>query len=145
MASYEGSEEIAIAAPPATCFAVMTAYEDLPRWQGPLVRCTVCSRDEHGRGRDVEYVVDAKFRRVRYRLRHSYDEPGRIDSEYLEGDFRGFSGRWRFEADGRGTLATVAVAIDPGRRLPGALVRAVHGHVLRSAARDLRREAERAG
>ncbi len=144
MPVYEGSHETTLPATPEEAFAVMTDYDSLPEWQGPLRRCTVLSRYEDGRAREVEYEIDVKLRRVTYSLRHIYDPPHEIDSEYLEGDFNCFEGRWRFEQAGNGTSkARFDLRIDPGLPIPGAIQRMLNERVLRSAVEDLRKRLER--
>jgi ribosome-associated toxin RatA of RatAB toxin-antitoxin module len=139
---HRGSEEVRVAAPPQACFDALTDYEHLPDWQGPLKHCEVLDHDDAGRGRDVRYEVDAKLRRVTYTLRHGYDEPGLITSEYLGGDFKAFDGRWTFVEKDGGTLARIEVEIDPGVSLPGPAKRLVQKAVLKTATRDLKRRVE---
>jgi ribosome-associated toxin RatA of RatAB toxin-antitoxin module len=119
MPSYGHSRKLEIDASPQACFDALTDYEHLPEWQGAVHAARVLERDERGRGAIVEYEVDAKVKTVRYRLRQVYDEPHRLGSEYLGGDFRDFSGEWRFEERHSGrTLAMLDLAIDPGRLVP---------------------------
>jgi ribosome-associated toxin RatA of RatAB toxin-antitoxin module len=140
---YEGRHEAVIAARPDDTFATLTDYEHLHEWQGSVRRATVLNRDDRGRGRDVEYEIDAWVRTVRYVLRHTYDAPSRIDSQYLRGDFATFEGFWRFDPQPGGrTRALVDIRIDPGLRLPGRIVRLLQRRVLQSAVEDLRRHLE---
>jgi ribosome-associated toxin RatA of RatAB toxin-antitoxin module len=144
MPVYEGSHETTLPASPQEAFDVMTDYDSLPDWQGPLERCTVVSRYEDGRAREVEYEIDVKLRRVRYSLQHIYDPPTEIDSQYLEGDFKCFEGRWRFDpAGGRTTRARFDLRIDPGLPIPGRIQRMLNERVLRMAVEDLRKRLER--
>jgi ribosome-associated toxin RatA of RatAB toxin-antitoxin module len=96
MAAYGECLSADVAADPQACFDALTDYERLPDWQGAVRDVCVLERDSRGRGSVVEYVVDAGLKTVRYRLRQLYDEPGRLASEYLGGDFRDFGGEWRF-------------------------------------------------
>ena len=146
MPLYEGSHETILAAPPEAAFAVLTDYEHLPDWQGPLQRCEVLSRYDDGLGREVRYEVDVKVRRVKYTLRHDYDRPERIGSAYVEGDFRRFEGDWQLRPHGDGgaqTAARLSLRIDPGLPLPGRIVRMLHERVLRTSVEDLRKRLER--
>ena len=96
MPAYSECRVAEIDAPPQACFDALTDYERLPEWQGAVRAARVLERDDRGRGTVVEYEVDAKVKRVHYRLRQVYDEPHRLGSEYLGGDFRDFAGEWRF-------------------------------------------------
>ena len=103
-------------------------------------------RDEQGRGAVVEYEVDVKLKVVRYRLRQIYEEPHRLASEYLGGDFRDFAGEWRFTPTGGGrTHVELDLRIDPGRFVPGPVRGAISDAVMKRALRDLGREAGKHG
>lgn len=142
MPRYESTREIAISAAPQRCFDTLTDYERLPSWQTGVSRCRVLARDERGRGTEIEYVIDVKLRQVTYRLRQFYEEPQFIGSEYVSGDFRSFDGFWRFAPAATGTQATFHLAIDPGMRLPGAMVSMLGETVMGRALRDLKNEVE---
>jgi ribosome-associated toxin RatA of RatAB toxin-antitoxin module len=122
----------------------LTDFERLPEWQGAVRGVRVLARDERGRGSVVEYEVDARVKTVRYRLRQIYDEPRRLASEYLGGDFRDFCGEWRFEPVGDShTRAELDLRIDPGRLVPGLLRGVIADAVMRRALRDLKTRLER--
>ena len=138
MGVYEATREVEVAASAQACFDALIGYERLPEWQSRVEACRVLARDEQGRGRDVDYEVDARIRTVRYTLRHDYDEPRRIGSTYLEGDFRHFEGGYELTDRGTGCLVTLHLAIDPGLRLPGPMVRIVNEAVMGRALAELR-------
>jgi ribosome-associated toxin RatA of RatAB toxin-antitoxin module len=127
------------AASAQACFDALTDFEALPSWQGAVRDVRVLERDEQGRGSVVEFEVDAKVRRVRYRLRQRYEEPHRIASEYLGGDFRAFEGEWRFIATDTGTRIELDLRIDPGRFVPGPVRKLIADAVMRRALDDLQR------
>jgi ribosome-associated toxin RatA of RatAB toxin-antitoxin module len=144
MPSYGECQSAEIRATPQACFDALTDFERLPEWQGAVRGVRVLARDERGRGSIVEYEVDARVRTVRYRLRQIYDEPRRLASEYLGGDFRDFCGEWRFEPVGDGhTRAELDLRIDPGRLVPGLLRGVIADAVMRRALRDLKTRLER--
>ena len=144
MAGYGDCRSAEVAAPPQRCFDLLTDFERLPEWQGAVRTARVLERDEQGRGAVVEYEVDARVQTVRYRLRQVYDEPVRLGSEYLGGDFRDLSGEWRFIAlDGGRTRVELDLRIDPGRFVPGPVRKAISDAVMRRSLRDLVTEAER--
>jgi ribosome-associated toxin RatA of RatAB toxin-antitoxin module len=134
---YKGTREIDIAAPPEACFAVLTDYDHLPDWLRMVRGCEVLSRDEQGRAAEVEYEIDAVLRRVTYRLRHLYDEPVWVGSEYLGGDFECFEGSWRFDAQESATHVTFNLRIDPGLRVPGRIAKLLNDAVMGQSVRDL--------
>jgi ribosome-associated toxin RatA of RatAB toxin-antitoxin module len=143
MPSYGECQSAEIRATPQACFDALTDFERLPEWQGAVRDVRVLERDERGRGSVVEYEVDARIKTVRYRLRQIYDEPRRLASEYLGGDFRDFCGEWRFVSAGRGrTRAELDLRIDPGRLVPGLLRGIIADAVMRRALSDLRAHLE---
>lgn len=132
-----------IAAPPQACFDALTDYERLPEWQAAVKHVSVLERDDRGRGTVVEYEVDAKVKTVKYRLRQVYDEPARLGSEYLGGDFKNFSGEWRFTPTGDGgTHVELELDIDPGRFVPGPVKSVIREYVMTRALRDLKSHLE---
>jgi ribosome-associated toxin RatA of RatAB toxin-antitoxin module len=143
MPSYGECQSTEIGATPQACFDALIDYERLPEWQGAVRSAEVLERDEAGRGKVVEYEVDVRVRTVRYRLRQIYEEPRRVASEYLGGDFRDFSGEWRFEALGADrTRAELDLRIDPGRFVPRALRTLIADAVMRRALGDLKAHVE---
>jgi len=143
MPSYGECHTAEIDAPPEACFEALTDYERLPDWQGAVRAARVLERDDQGRGSVVEYQVDARVKTVRSKLRQVYDEPRSVGSEYLGGDFRDFSGEWRFEArPGGRTHAELDLRIDPGRFVPGVVRRAIADAVMRRALDDLQKHVE---
>jgi len=141
--SYGECHSTEIAATPQACFDALIDYERLPEWQGAVRGAKVLERDEAGRGAVVEYEVDVRVRIVRYTLRQIYDEPRRVASEYLGGDFRDFGGEWRFEAIGADrTRAELDLRIDPGSFVPRPLRTMIADAVMRRALRDLKTHLE---
>jgi ribosome-associated toxin RatA of RatAB toxin-antitoxin module len=143
---YRERHDVIVAASPQACFDALIDVERLPSWQQTLRAARVIERDERGRPGLVEFEVDARVRRVRYRIRQIYDEPHRISSEYVEGDFRDFTGEWRFTAHGADqTLVALDLGIDPGRFVPGPLRSLIADAVMRRALADLKAHVERDG
>jgi ribosome-associated toxin RatA of RatAB toxin-antitoxin module len=142
---YEATREIIIAASAADCFAVLTDYDQMPRWQSRVRCCRVRARGPDGLPREVDYEIDAKLRTVRYRLRHLYRPPRWIGSEYLGGDFRGFEGDYRL-LDGRaGTSVRFQLRVDPGLRVPAGMARMLGDAVMGRSLEDLRKRMETLG
>ena len=124
MAGYRDCQSTEIAASAEDCYAALIDFEHLPEWQGAVRRADVLERDDEGRGLVVEYVIDAKVKTVRYTLRQVHEPPRHLGCEYLGGDFRDFSGEWRFTPlDGGRTLVELELRIDPGRFVPAPAAR----------------------
>ena len=126
------------------CFAALLEYETFPDWQRAVKAAHVLARDDEGRGRDVEFEIDAKVRKVRYVLRYSYRPPGWIGWEYVEGDVKDVSGEFVLEqVDDGVTLATYRLTLDAGVWLPGPVQRILSDQVMKGAVEDLKRRVER--
>lgn len=132
-----------IGATPQQCFDALVDFEAYPDWQDAVKQCEVLDRDRSGRGRDVAFEIDVRVRRVRYRLRYSYEEPQRIAWDYLGGDVKDVGGGYLLEDAGRGrTCATYSLEIDPGMWVPGPVARMLGEQVMRRHVEDLRRRVE---
>jgi coenzyme Q-binding protein COQ10 len=138
-ALYADCRSAIVKASAQACFDALTDFERLPEWQSAVRRARVLERDANGRATVVEYDVDARFKTVRYRLRQIYDEPHRLASEYLGGDFRDFCGEWRFDQTDDGhTHVELDLRIDPGRLVPSLLRSAIADAVMHRALHDLK-------
>lgn len=142
MPAYEDTRQVALRATPEDCFAVLTDYEHLTQWQSRICECRVLERDEQGRGSVVEYAIDAKLRVVRYRLRHVYDEPTSIGSQYVDGDFKDFGGDYQFTAQNGETTVEFKLRIDPGFKVPGRIARMLGQSVMGKSLQDLKARVE---
>ena len=147
MGKISGERSVEIDAPVERCYEIASDINHAPEWQGSLKDVEVLSKDAEGRAEVVETESDAKVKRVKTRLRFSYDKPSRIEWVQEKGDVKSLRGWWDLEdlGDGR-TRATYALEVDPGRML-GILLRGpVEGQVtnflLGGAAEGLKQEAE---
>ena len=138
----EAEHSAAIAAPPERCFDALLEYDSFPDWQRAVKAVEVLSRDEAGRGREVEFRIDAKVKQVRYVLRYSYEPPGWIGWEYVEGDVKDVGGEFLLEEDGGGTLATYRLTLDAGVWMPGPVRKVLSDQVMKGAVEDLKRRVE---
>jgi Polyketide cyclase / dehydrase and lipid transport len=136
---------VEIEAPIKTCFDAITDYETFPSWQGVVIDTEVLDWDEQGRGKRVRLVVDAKVRKVDYTLDYRYDEPTRIEWDFVEGNgINDADGHYLFDelAPNR-TRATYKFGLEVGIPLPGPVARRAHKSTLKASVEDLKREAER--
>lgn len=139
-------QQAVIDAPPQACFDAITDYETFPDWQDAVESVEVMSRYPDGRGREVAFRVDAKVKKIAYRLEYSYDEPFLITWDFLGGDVKEITGEYRFEERGDDTtLATYVVALDAGVWLPGPVARVLNNQVMKRSVDDLKRRVESLG
>jgi hypothetical protein len=136
---------VEIQAPIDTCFAAIIDYETFPKWQGAVVDTEVLDWDDKGRGKRVRLFVDAKVRKVDYTLDYRYEEPERIEWDFVEGNgISDADGHYLFEDLGGGrTRATYKLGLEVGIPLPGPVARRAHKSTLKGSVEDLKREAER--
>jgi uncharacterized membrane protein len=136
---------VEIDAPIETCFAAIIDYETFPSWQGAVVDTEVLDWDKKGRGKRVRLFIDAKVRKVDYTLDYSYDEPARIEWDFVEGNgINAADGHYLFEDLGNDrTRATYKLGLEVGIPLPGPVARRAHKSTLKGSVEDLKKEAER--
>jgi uncharacterized membrane protein len=136
---------VEIDAPIETCFAAIIDYETFPSWQGAVVDTEVLDWDAKGRGKRVRLFIDAKVRKVDYTLDYSYDEPERVEWDFVEGNgINAADGHYLFEDLGNDrTRATYKLGLEVGIPLPGPVARRAHKTTLKGSVEDLRKEAER--
>jgi hypothetical protein len=136
---------IEIDAPIETCYAAIIDYETFPSWQGAVVDTEVLDWDEAGRGKRVRLFIDAKVRKVDYTLDYRYDQPTRIEWDFVEGNgISDADGHYLFEDLGADrTRATYKLGLEVGIPLPGPVARRAHKSTLKASVEDLKKEAER--
>lgn len=123
MAHMGGSASAEVDAPIADVWAVVEDVLIAPEWQGGLVAIAPLERDAEGRPTLVESESDVKVRRVKTRVRFSYEPPTRLSWTQEKGDLKSVDGSWVLEDLGGGrTRATYSLDSDPGRVL-GMLLR----------------------
>ena len=141
-----GSASAEAQAPIERCWAIVEDVQSAPEWQGGLVSMDVLERDDEGRALICEAVSDAKLRKVRTRVRFTYEPPTRLEWTMLEGDLHSMEGHWELEdlGDGR-TRITYGVAVDPGPvglLARGPLERAARALLVNPRAKELARRVE---
>ncbi len=136
---------IEIDAPIEICYAAIIDYETFPSWQGAVVDTEVLDWDEAGRGKRVRLFIDAKIRKVDYTLDYRYDQPTRIEWDFVEGNgISDADGHYLFEDLGADrTRATYKLGLEVGIPLPGPVARRAHKSTLKASVEDLKKEAER--
>lgn len=141
MAVITGSSSATAAAPIDSCWALVEDVAIAPQWQGGLVSMDVLERDDQGRPLICDAVSDAKLRRVKTRVKFTYDGPTRLEWRMLEGELTSMQGSWQLEdlGDGR-TKVTYALAVDPGSIPPfvrGPIEKAARAILVNGRAQEL--------
>jgi uncharacterized protein YndB with AHSA1/START domain len=116
MTLLSGSSTAQIDAPIERCWAVVVDVADAPRWQNSLESVEVIERDDTGRAVVCDIVNDAKFTKVRVRVRVSYVPPHRLTFTRMQSDdVDEMEASWELSELGPGrTRATFALTVDPG-------------------------------
>jgi uncharacterized protein YndB with AHSA1/START domain len=149
MTLLTGTSSAEIDAPIDECWAVVQDVAGAPRWQNALDSVDVVERDDAGRAVVCDIVNDAKFTKVRARVRVSYDPPHRLQFTRLQSeDVDELEATWELQELGPGrTRATYSLSVDPGHvgMLARPLERALRPIVVGRRAEELARAvAERA-
>jgi uncharacterized membrane protein len=147
MPVIKGTSDAEIEAPIERCWAVVEDVPSAPDWQGGLVSMDVVDRDDAGRALVCDAVSDAKLRKVRTRVRFTYEPPTRLSWKMLDGELDSMEGYWELEDLGGGrTRATYGLAVDPGRvglLARGPIERAARAILVNPRAKELARRVER--
>jgi hypothetical protein len=143
MTVLSGSSSAEIEAPIEGCWAVVVDVAQAPRWQAGLDLVEVVERDDAGRPLVCDIVHDAKFTKVRARVRVGYDPPHRLTFTRLASDdVDELAASWELEELGaRRTRATYTLSVDPGPvgMLARPLERALRPAVVGRRAKELAR------
>ena len=147
MAVITGSATADVNAPLQRCWALIEDVPSAPEWQSGLERMDVVERDDQGRAVVCDTVSDAKLRKVKSRVRFSYDGPTRLSWQQIEeGDLKSIEGSWELEPLGEDrTRVTYALAVDPGRvglLARGPLERAARAILLNPRPKELAKRVE---
>ena len=125
------------------CWAVVQDVAGAPRWQNGLDSVEVVERDDAGRAVVCDIVNDAKFTKVRARVRVSYDPPHRLQFTRLQSDdVEELEATWELAGLGPDrTRATYSLSVDPGHvgMLARPLERALRPIVVGRRAEELAR------
>jgi hypothetical protein len=146
MPVIKGSASTEIEASIERCWAVVEDVASAPEWQGGLVKMDVLERDKQGRAVECEALSDAKLRKVRTRVRFTYEAPTRLSWTMLEGELDSMEGYWELEQlHDELTRATYGVAVDPGPIglfARGPIERAARAILVNPRAKELARRVE---
>lgn len=149
MTLLSGSSSADIDAPIDRCWAVVEDVAGSPQWQNGLEQVDVVERDDAGRALVCDIVNDAKFTKVRARVRVSYDPPRRlVFTRVASDDVDALDASWELQELGPDrTRATYALAVDPGHvgMLARPLERALRPLVVGRRAEELAREVAERG
>jgi ribosome-associated toxin RatA of RatAB toxin-antitoxin module len=143
VSEYRQSYSTTVAAPASECFAVLTAFEDYPRWSSPITACRVLERGPDGLPKRVEFALDMTVKTIRYVLDYAFDPPHGATWKLVEGDVKDVEGSYRFEEAGAGTTtATCTQGIDLGFWLPGFIRSGFERKALRDSVEEFRAAVE---
>jgi carbon monoxide dehydrogenase subunit G len=118
-----GEASTEIAAPLEKVWSEVQDVLAAPEWQGGLDGVTALEHDQEGRPTLVETENDIKVRKIKTRVRFSYDAPTRLSWTQEKGDLKALTGAWILEDLGGGrTRATYTIEADLGRML-GMIIR----------------------
>jgi len=137
-------EQIEVAATPARCFALASAFEAYPDWASDVKQVTVLERDAQGRGTRVEFHVAGLGRRVRYVLDYDFSEaPDAFSWSMVEGDLlRVLDGRYAFAPVADGASVDYTLRVELAVPMPGLVKRRASGMIMGNALCDLKRAVE---
>ena len=116
MTLLTGTSSAEIDAPIDRCWAVVEDVAGSPEWQNGLEQVEVLERDDAGRALVCDITHDARFTKVRARVRVGYEPPRRLTvTRIASDDVDELEASWELQEFGAGrTRATYSLAVDPG-------------------------------
>ena len=144
--AQRATESITVDATPQRVYDVVTDFEHYDAWVSDLKRIEVLTRDEQGRGLEVEFRAAAFGRSTTYTLRYDYSQaPKQLSWRQVEGDLtETLNGQYRFEADGDETRVTYDLEVELLVPIPTFIKSRAAYRIQTQALRELKAQAERA-
>ncbi len=144
--AQRATESITVDATPQRVYDVVTDFEHYDAWVSDLKRIEVLSRDEEGRGLEVEFRAAAFGRSTTYTLHYDYSQaPTQLSWRQVEGDLtETLNGRYCFEAEGDGTRVTYDLEVELLVPIPTFIKSRAAYRIQTQALRELKAQAERA-
>ena len=145
----QATQRAIIHASPAQCYAVAGDFERYPEWAHDLKHATVLTRDDNGRGSEVEFRAAAMGRSTTYVLRYNYgSNPLRLSWRLMRGDLMTrLDGEYEFTpvpGDPDSTEVTYYLVVDLAVPLPGFVKRRAEARIVHTALGELKAAAEAA-
>jgi uncharacterized membrane protein len=142
VSDFSQSYATRVAASLEDCFAVLTDFDDYPRWASPITECRVLERWPDGLPKRVAFALDMTIKTVRYVLEYTWDPPHGGKWHLVEGDLASVQGAYTFDPAEDGVTATCTQAIDLGFWVPGFLRSAAEKKALRDSVEEFRAAVE---
>jgi ribosome-associated toxin RatA of RatAB toxin-antitoxin module len=142
--TQRATESITVNASPETIYAVVTNFEHYADWVSDLKRIEVVSRDDQGRGLEVEFRAAAFGRSTTYTLRYDYAKaPLELSWRQIQGDLtETLNGRYSFVADGDETRVTYDLEVELLMPIPTFIKSRAAYRIQTQALRELKAQAE---
>ena len=143
--TQRATESITVHASPETVYAVVTDFEHYADWVSDLKRIEVVTRDEQGRGLEVEFRAAAFGRSTTYTLRYDYAKaPNVLSWRQVQGDLtETLNGRYTFDVDGEETKVTYDLEVELLVPIPTFIKSRAAYRIQTQALRELKAQAER--
>ena len=143
--TQRATESITVNASPETIYAVVTSFEHYADWVSDLKRIDVVSRDDQGRGLEVEFRAAAFGRSTTYTLHYDYSKaPRELSWRQIQGDLtETLNGRYTFDADGDETKVTYDLEVELLVPIPTFIKSRAAYRIQTQALRELKAQAER--
>ena len=142
--TQRATESITVHASPESVYAVVTDFERYAEWVSDLKRIEVVTRDDQGRGLEVEFRAAAFGRSTTYALRYDYSRaPEQLSWTQTRGDLtETLQGQYRFEPDERGTKVTYDLEVELLVPIPTFVKSRAAQRIQTQALRELKAQAE---
>lgn len=144
--SLDAAQEVTveIAAPQSLCFTTILDFARYPEWSTAVTEARILSTDDQGVGHEVEFLIDARIKTIRYVLAYEYKKPSLLTWKSIDGDVQSIEGFYRFRKLGPAlTEATCRQELVLGFWLPGPLRKLAERTALAQSVNEFKAECER--
>ena len=139
------SDSLVIKAPVETIRGALLDFESYPDWMKNVKGIEVLKKDTEGRGKHVQYTVDAIIKKVTYTLDYDYSDD-EITIGYVEGDLKDVSAKYVFETiDDDSTRVSYEFGLEVAFPVPGlksVVQKRASKMIISAALKDLKKRAE---
>ena len=144
--AHTGTSSIDVDATTEELMAIVCDLESYPEWLPDVKGVEVLDTDDQGRPTASTMRVDVTIREVTYTLDYEYEGDERMSWKSRPGgDVKHIEGSYTFEiSDDGGTTVVYELAIDPGFKVPGFLLKRAAKHITSAALDGLKARAEEA-
>ena len=139
----QSTQSIVIDAPPADVMAVIADFTAYPEWVAAAKKVEVIEEGDHGRARQVHFVLDAGAVKDDYVLEYTWSGDAKVTWTLVKGQMQKRNdGSYSLAATDGGTEVTYSITIDLSIPMLGMIKRKAEKVILDTALKELKKRVE---